>query len=410
MDSYSKEDAISYVNDHDVKFIRLSFCDIKGVHKNISIMPQELERAFSDGIKIDYYKISKCVEEKTEEVVLVPDARTLHVLPWRPQTGRVVRFYCNIFKTDGSPFAYDTRGILRNALERCRQNGFSCRIGLHSEFYLFKTAEDGDRTDEPWDNGGYLDIAPLDRGENIRREICLALEDMGIVPETSYHEAGPGQNEIDFRASDAEKSADHFITYMSTVRSIAGRNGAYASFSPKPLKWDSGNGLHIQCNLHTAGEDLSVADPVKQEQFFAGVFNRMRDITVFLNASEESYERFGEKGAPKNITWSTGKQSRLFRVPVVDGRKSGFMLRSPDATMNPYLAFAVILEAGLCGIKNREQLPDELHADHTGGEANGSLPKNLKEAVKAAEESGFLHTKELSAVTDKYLDAIRKGL
>lgn len=406
MAHYTRDEAIAYIEENDVKFIRLAFCDVLGRHKNISIMPSELPKAFADGIRIDYHKITGQERGKVADLYLRPDPSTLSVLPWRPQTGRVVRFYCAISLADGTPYANDARSLLQNTVEECRKEGFSCRIGLYSEFYLFKVDEAGNPTQEPWDKGGYLDIAPLDRGENIRREICLSLESMGIVPEKSYHEAGPGQNEIDFRAADALSSADDFVTYKNVVTSIAGRNGAYASFDPKPMKWDSGNGLHLKFNLHRAGEDLSVSDPETEAQFLAGVFHRMRDITVFLNAKKQSYERFGENEAPRNITWSTKRASRLLQIPTVDGHRAGFLLRSPDATINPYLAFAVILKAGLAGIEHKETLPPETDGSLADEQAAGKLPVSLEEAIAAARQSDFLKGEEMAAITERYLGAL----
>ena len=398
------EEAAAYVEENDIKFIRLAFCDITGRHKNIAIMPRELSAAFDTGIGIDYAKIAGGTPgfpEIGDMLYLRPDPSTLTILPWRPQTGRVARFYCNITDRDGKPFAYDTRQTLKATLTRCKEAGFSCRMGLRSEFYLFKADEDGNPTKTPWDNGGYLDVAPMDRAENIRREICLSLEEMEIPPESSHHEAGPGQNEIDFFAADALRSADNFMTYRNVVSSIAAKNGGFASFEPYPVPGQSGNGLHLKVTLHRGGENICESDPKLFSEFMGGVYACIRDITVFLNPLPSSYDRFGKDEAPKAISWSEKNASRLLRLQKkADGRPDGFILRSPDPSVNPYLAFAMLLEAGLYGIKNHLTLPAEEEKGQADRKNKAELPSSLREAVDTAKESSFIAScgcKEIAA-------------
>ena len=289
--------------------------------------------------------------------------------------------------------------------------GFSCRMGLRSEFYLFKTDDEGRPTSEPWDEGGYLDIAPLDRGENIRREICLTLEEMGIQPESSHHESGPGQNEIDFRSSDALGTADNFITYKNVVSAISARNGVYASFDPKPLKGKSGNGLHMKISTWKNGVNMDELDPEFTTNFMAGVFNRMRDSTLFLNTQKQSYERFGENEAPKYITWSAQNRSRLLRVPIVQGKRTCFVLRSPDSGINPYLALAIVIQAGLAGVRGKEQLPppvdksSRLVKDEEKA-AFDKLPLSLSEAVECAKHSSFLQEGACKDIANRFIEVI----
>ncbi|MCR4693968.1 MAG: glutamine synthetase family protein [Pseudobutyrivibrio sp.] len=411
MAGYTKEEALEYVRDNDVKFIRLAFCDIFGVHKNVSIMPEELETAFDVGIGFDSFRINGFEDPVYQDLLLLPDPATLNTLPWRPQQGGVIRFYCDIVTRDGKPFPYDARRFLKDTLKECKALGFSVRVAIRSEFYLFKTDEDGNPTNIPWDNGGYFDIAPLDRGENIRREICLCLEEMGLHPVTSHHEAGPGQNEIDFKGDDALGSAEHFITYKNVVTSIAARNGVYASFSPKPLEGKSGNGLHLKFRLQQAGMNLEDTNPEMVQQFMAGVLNRMKDITIFLNTTKESYLRFGENEAPKYITWSSQNSSRLIRVPEVMGKKDGFVLRSPDSEINPYLAYAMVIQAGLAGIKNKETLPKpqekaiKLLSEQEIMDLQ-QLPASISEAVDFGRSSKFI--KDInSPIVSRFLDEIR---
>ncbi len=415
------EEALSFIEENDVKFIRLAFCDILGRHKNVAIMPQELSSAFTNGIGFDYKKIAGETGEDdihgaviNDTLFLRPDPSTLTILPWRPQTGRVARFYCNICHADGSPFLYDSRDTLKQTLMRCKENGFSCRVGLRSEFYLFKTDEDGHPTDIPWDNGGYLDVSPLDKGENIRREICLTLEEMGIVPASSHHEAGPGQNEIDFLAADALRSADNFITYRNVVTSIAAKNGGYASFDPFPVKNKSGNGLHLEILLHRGGENICESEPELFLKFMSGVYANIRAITLFLNPMESSYARFGQDEAPKAISWSHRNSSRLLRLSRnTEGQPNGFILRSPDPSVNPYLAFAMILEAGLYGIANDLSLPDcEEKSELTpknGVNKFQFLPLSIEEAITAAQDSELIRTCDCKEIAQYFLAVIKSA-
>ncbi|MCR4999654.1 MAG: glutamine synthetase family protein [Lachnospiraceae bacterium] len=413
MAGYSKEEALEYVQENDIKFIRLAFCDIFGRHKNVSIMPDELEKAFEIGIGFDSFRIDGFEDPVYQDLFLRPDPATLNTLPWRPQQGGVIRFYCDVVTADGQSFPYDARQFLRETLKECKKMGFGVRVALRSEFYLFKTDEDGNPTDIPWDNGGYYDIAPLDRGENIRREICLNLEEMGLHPETSHHEAGPGQNEIDFQGADALRSAENFITYKNVVTSISARNGVYASFAPKPLEGKSGNGLHLKIDLMEAGQSLDESNPQMVEQFMAGVLNRMRDITIFLNTTRESYLRFGENEAPKYITWSTQNRSRLLRVPIVRGKKEGFVLRSPDSEINPYLAYAMLIQAGLEGIRQNEELPKPQEKSSRLVEEKDfseyqQLPLSLEEALDCAKESSFLQNSVCSEIASRFFAEIER--
>jgi glutamine synthetase len=408
------EEVMEFMEENDVKFIRLAFCDVFGEQKNISIMPQELERAFAIGIHFDSFLIQGFDDPQYPDLYLKPDLTTLSILPWRPQQGRVVRFYCDLITADGQPYPYDARYFLKETLKLCRQEyDFSVRIGLRSEFYLFKTDEEGKATREPWDQGGYLDIAPKDRGENIRREICLTLEEMGIQPETSHHESGPGQNEIDFRASDALSAADHFITYRNVVSTVAARNGVVASFEPKPLKNESGNGLHMNIATYRNGQNIDNVDRTFTEHFMAGVLHRMREITIFLNNRPESYDRFGAKEAPRYINWSTQNRSRLLRVPVNQGKRSGFILRSPDSGIDPYLAFAIVIRAGLEGLRNQEMLPEPLdrsmrHMSREEVKKFNRLPSNIDEAIACAKNSEFLQEGDCAQIANRFLSILEE--
>ena len=386
---YSPQEIMKYVREEDVKFIRLAFCDIYGKQKNISIMPSELSRAFEYGIAIDASAIDGFGDEARSDLLLHPDPETLAVLPWRPEQGRVIRLFCDITYPDGKTFECDTRSFLKKAIADAKKEGISFAFGAEMEFYLFNLDENGKPTRIPYDHAGYMDIAPDDRGENVRREICLTLEQMGIRPESSHHEQGPGQNEIDFRYSDALSAADNAMTFQTVVKTVADRNGLYADFSPKPLAGQPGSGLHINMSAQSvSGEDIL-------PYLIAGTLEKVSDMTVFLNPSEKSYERFGSSKAPKYISWSTENRSQLVRVPAAVGEFRRAELRSPDPTANPYLAFALLIYAGLYGIKNRRMPPESVDINlFTAGpeilNTLKALPDSLKAAVEVMKNSSFI--------------------
>jgi len=387
--NYSKEEVKEFIEQEDVKFVRLAFCDINGKLKNISISPSEIDRAFDEGISFDAYAIDGFGDELSTDLILQPISKTLNILPWRPSQGKVVRLFCNIKYPDGTPFEMDTRQILQNAVKEAKEMGLTIQIGTEFEFYLFKTDENGNKTDEPFDNAGYMDVAPEDKGENIRREICLTLLEMGINPESSLHLDGPGQNEIDFRYADAIKAADNAINFVSVVKAAASHNGLYADFGPKPIVNKPGNGLHI--NVSVKSND----DKQYNALFMAGVMEHIREITVFLNSTEDSYKRLGEHTAPKYVTWTKENRSQLFRVPQIRNEQGRFELRSPDPCMNPYLGLAMIIYAGLDGIKRNLTLPESYditlkNADESVTDKLKKLPESYQSAKKHALESDFV--------------------
>jgi glutamine synthetase len=393
------KEVLEFVKENDVKFIRLVFCDLLGRQRNISVMPDELPGAFEQGIPFDAHAIRGFTDITKSDLFLVPDPSTLSVLPWRPQQGRVVRFYCDIKNPDGSAFWGDTREILKSVLSRIRQKGYSCMAGAECEFYLFKTDENGEPTTIPFDNGGYLDVSPLDKGENVRREICFCLDDMGIKPETSHHEQGPGQNEIDFKFSDALSCADNLVTFKQVVKSVSARNGLFASFLPKPLPDKSGSGLHINLSLSQNGYNVfRLGDKVHSktaESFIAGVLQKIPEITAFLNPLPNSYDRFGYFEAPKYVSWSYSNRSQLIRVPAAQSGRMRMELRSPDPATNPYLAFALVIGAGLYGLDNDLPLQDSVNVDLYSADESITnklvpLPESLEDALKLAGKSDFV--------------------
>ena len=387
---YSYDEVMTFVEEEDVKFIRLAFCDIHGRQKNISIMPSELKRAFTYGVSFDASAVAGFGDVVRSDLFLHPDPSTLSVLPWRPSNGRVVRMFCDIKYPDGRRFEKDGRYILMQAVQKARQAGISCFFGAEFEFYLFNLDDNGEPTDTPFDKAGYMDIAPDDKGENVRREICFNLLEMGIFPESSHHEEGPGQNEIDFRYSTPLNAADNAVTFKSVVQTIARRNGLFADFSPKPLMHESGNGLHINVSVKAeSGEDVT-------ESFMAGVLEHTVEMTAFFNPVASSYKRLGEKKAPKYVTWSHENRSQLIRIPAVKSESHRRMeLRSPDPAANPYIVYALIIYAGLDGIKRnlKPAAPCNCNlftADSVVTDSLTNLPDTIEKARNIAKNNEFI--------------------
>lgn len=385
---YSKQEVMQFVQEEDVKFLRLAFCDVTGKPKNVSIMPTELERAFEHGIAIDASAIEGFGDETHSDIFLHPDPDTITVLPWRPEHGKVARMFCSITYPDGRPFEHDVRTLLKEAIRHAKELGYSFYFGPEMEFYLFKLDENGNPTVQPYDHATYMDVAPEDKCENVRREICLTLEKMGIQPESSHHEEGPGQNEIDFRYSDALTAADNAITFCSVVKSVAALNGLHADFSPKPLADQPGSGQHI--NISIKG-----GDEKDTNHMLAGILSTVADMTVFLNPSKQSFHRLGFNKAPKYISWSSENRSQLIRIPAATGEYHRAELRSPDPMANPYIAYTLLIYAGLYGIQNKLELPKPANVNLFTADAETlanykTLPLSLAEARKRAFDSSFV--------------------
>jgi glutamine synthetase len=372
--SYTVDEVLNHIEEEDVRFVRLAFRDAFGVQKNIAVMPGEVKKAFDIGMPINARSVAGFSESPYASLYLKPDPDTLTILPWRSESGKVLRMFCDVCTPEGDVYASDTRLLLKKAEERAKKAGIAFRFGTESEFYLFLKDENGNPTKIPYDHAGYLDIAPDDRCENIRREINLTIERMGLTPERSHHERGPGQNEIDFHYAKPLKAADQITTFKMAVRTIADRYGLFADFSPMPLPEQPGNGYHI--NLYAErkdGEDVAFMAA-------AGILEVIRDITVFLNPTDDSYSRLGSNTAPDRVNWSREGKSELMYIESFHGRTRA-ELRSPDASGNPYLVYALLIHAGLSGIERSLPLP----------EADGDLlPSSRKEAGIAAMKSAFV--------------------
>ena len=407
---HTAQDILNYVEDNDVKFVRLAFCDIFGNQKNISVYSSELPYVFEHGICFYGSSIAGFLHTEESDLVLWPDPDTMTILPWRPTEGRVMRMYCDIRLPNGRPFEGNCRGYLQSVVDRARAMGFACNVGCECEFYLFETDEHGNPTKIPMDRGGYFDIAPLDKGENIRREICFALEDMGLRPQHSHHESGHGQNEVDFLYAPALQAADNLNTFKSTVKAIAGRNGLFASFMPKPLANQAGSGLHVNLSLIRDKQNLfalPVGPDTETGHFIAGLLAHARELTAFCNPVPNSYQRFGSCEAPQYVSWSRQNRSQLVRLPSASGDFCRLELRSPDPACNPYLVIGMILAAGLDGIRRELPLPEPVdrnlfHPDAAAGLE--SLPRSLREAITVAAQSEFVAGELPLAVMNKYFE------
>lgn len=398
---YSKEEVMQYVVEEDVKFIRLAFCDVFGHQKNISIMPEELNRAFTYGIAFDASAITGFGDEARSDLFLHPDPETLTWLPWRPEHGKVVRMFCSITYPDGKPFECDTRSLLKSAIDDAAKDGYTFYFGAEQEFYLFELDEKNQPTKTPYDRAGYMDIAPEDKGENVRREICLTLEQMGIRPESSHHEEGPGQNEIDFRYTEALTAADNVMTFQTVVKTAARRNGLFADFSPKPLPEEPGNGFHI--NMSVRPDDSSD----NLSHVIAGVLDRVIPMTVFLDPVADSYKRLGQRKAPGYVSWSAENRSQLVRIPAASNEYRRAELRSPDPSANSYIAFALLIRAGLDGLKRQAELPKPVNinlfkADSKTVADLAKLPDTFAEAKAAAKNDSFINTYIPKKIMDIY--------
>ena len=396
MAKYTKEDILRIVKVEDVEFIRLQFTDIFGTPKNIAITSSQIEKALNNQNMIDGSSIEGFTRIHESDQYLHPDLDTFTILPWRPQHAKVARLICDVYNPDGTPFVGDPRGILKRALQRAADMGFDAfNVGPECEFFLFETDENGHPTTKTADEAGYFDLAPLDHGSNVRREICLALENMGFEIEASHHEVAEGQHEIDFKYADALTAADNIMTFKTTVKVYAQKNGLHATFMPKPIFGINGSGMHVNMSLFKDGKNVFF-DPNGEKQlsplayqFIAGLLAHVQNFSALTNPLVNSYKRLvpGYE-APCYLAWSASNRSALIRIPAARGQSTRVELRCPDPSCNPYLALAACLAAGLDGIEKKMQHPAEITEnifamDQKTREANGiaSLPGTLIDAV-----------------------------
>ncbi|AKX94073.1 type I glutamate--ammonia ligase [Neomoorella thermoacetica] len=390
----TKEDVLQMVEEMNVRFIRLQFTDIFGVLKNVAITPAELEKALDGELMFDGSSIHGFVRIEESDMYLRPDPTTFAIFPWRPMDGAVARLICDVYNPDGTPFAGCPRGVLKRVLAEAEAMGYTMYAGPEAEFFLFHT--DGQKpTLVTHDQAGYFDLSPVDLGEDARRDMVLSLEAMGFEVEASHHEVAPGQHEIDFKYDNALATADKIATFKFVVRTIAQRHGLHATFMPKPVAGINGSGMHTHQSLFKEGQNAfyDPDDPLQLSKvayyYIGGLMHHARALAAITNPTVNSYKRLVPGfEAPVYIAWSPRNRSPLIRVPAKRGASTRIELRNPDPSCNPYLALAVMLKAGLDGIKKQIQPPAPTERniyEMTPAERRdlgiGSLPGDLKDAL-----------------------------
>lgn len=401
-----KKTIMNIVAEEKVKFIRLQFTDILGVMKSISITADQLEKALNGELMFDGSSIEGFVRIEESDMYLKPDLDTFLVLPWANSASgsKTARFICDIYDSANQPFHGSPRQALKNMLQEALELGYSMQVGPEPEFFMFHLNEDGTPTLRTNDKAGYFDLPPVDKGENARRDMVETLQSIGFEIEAAHHEVAPGQHEIDFKYQDALKTADNIVTFRIVVRTVAQQHGLHATFMPKPLFGIAGSGMHLHISLFKDGQNAfyDAADPAGLSDdcrfFIAGVMKHARAITAITNPTVNSYKRLvpGYE-APVYIAWSYRNRSPLIRIPARRGIGTRIEVRSPDPTCNPYLGLAVILKAGLNGIKNQEQpLPPvdkniyEMNLADRKLNNIESLPENLYEAISELNRDGVI--------------------
>ncbi|MCX8032288.1 MAG: glutamine synthetase family protein [Thermoleophilia bacterium] len=399
----TKEDVLRIVEEKDIRFIRLWFTDVLGNLKSFAITPAELEGAFEEGMGFDGSSIEGFTRIEESDMVAWPDPSTFAILPWRPAPGGAARMFCDIRTPDGKPFAGDPRYVLKRVVEKAKSMGFTMYVGPELEFFYFK---DSTGT-EILDQGGYFDLTTLDAGTDLRRDTINALHALGIQVEYSHHEVAPSQHEIDLRFKDALTMADQVMTYRLTVKEIAHQKGLYATFMPKPIYGVNGSGMHVHQSLFR-GDQNAFFDPDDEynlspiaKSYIAGLLYHIKEMALVTNQWVNSYKRLvpGYE-APVYICWARRNRSAMVRVPLYKPGKekaTRIELRNPDPACNPYLAFAVMLAAGLDGIEKGMELPPEasnniyeMSEEERRAAGIESLPEDLHQALREFERSSFM--------------------
>ncbi len=399
----AREYVLGMVREHDVKFIRLWFTDILGALKGFAITANELEEALEQGVGFDGSSIEGFARIDESDMVAMPDPTTFRILPWRPRQNAVARMFCDILTPQWQPFEGDPRHVLKRTLERASSLGYTYYVGPELEYFYFRNSDGTDVLDE----GGYFDQTPLDLATELRRETVLTLEEMGIAVEFSHHEAATSQHEIDLRYSDALTMADNVMTQRLVIKEVAMRNGLYATFMPKPIANVNGSGMHVHQSLFKGATNAFYDSDSAYHlsplalSFVAGLMHHAPAITAVTNQWVNSYKRLivGYE-APVYISWASVNRSDLIRVPAYkEGREDSVRIeyRAPDPACNPYLAFAVMLAAGLDGAERGLPVPDPVHEnvfDMTNDERQRrgieTLPGSLREAILLTESSDLV--------------------
>lgn len=423
MEHYTRQDIIRIVEEEDVEFIRLQFTDIFGNFKNMAVTTSQLGKVLDNQCVFNGSAIEGFLPMEEPDMYLHPDLDTFVIFPWRPQQGKVARFICDVCRPDGTPFAGDSRYILKKAVQEAKEMGYLFKAGPECEFFLFDLAEDGSATTTTREKGGFFDIGPVDSGENARREMVMVLEEMGFEVEASYHANAPAQHEIDFKYDSGLVTADNIMTFRMAVRTIARRHGLHATFMPKPKSGVDGSGMHLNLSLHDRDgnhifSSKGAEDGLSGEglHFIAGLLRHINAITAITNPLVNSYKRLVPGyGAPVYVAWSTAaNRTALIRTGMKNGNVNRIELRCPDPSANPYLALAACLSAGLDGIRNKWMPPAkvdgniyDMSVQELAAKGIRNLPENLPAALDALEADTFLCGVLGSQLLKSYITAKR---
>ncbi|MGO2544402.1 MAG: type I glutamate--ammonia ligase [Leuconostoc mesenteroides] len=420
--TFTKEEIKQIVADENVEFIRVTFTDVLGAIKNVEVPTSQLDKVLDNDLMFDGSSIEGFVRINESDMYLYPDLSTFVIFPWATDGhgGKVARLIADIYTADREPFAGDPRHALRTVLTEAREAGFtSFNVGTEPEFFLFKLDEKGNPTTELNDKGGYFDLAPLDMGENVRREIVLTLEKMGFEIEAAHHEVAEGQHEVDFKYASALEAADNIQTFKLVVKTIARKNGYFATFMPKPVAGINGSGMHTNMSLFTkegnAFEDVSDEMGLSKAayNFLGGVLEHATAFTALANPTVNSYKRLTPGfEAPVYVAWSASNRSPMVRVPASRGQSTRLELRSVDPTANPYTSLAAILASGLDGIKRELEplasvdkniyLMDEIERERAG---ITDLPDTLLAAVRELAADDVVRAAIGEHIADKFIEA-----
>jgi glutamine synthetase len=416
---YTREDILRIVEDEDIEFIYLQFTDIFGVMKNVAITARELEKALNNEIMFDGSSIDGFVRIEESDMYLRPDIDTFSIFPWRGNYGKEARIICDIYNPDGTPFEGDPRYILKKISKEALELGYTMNVSPECEFFLFHTDENGKPTLNTHDNAGYFDLAPIDLGENARRDMVVTLKKMGFEVEASHHEIAPGQHEIDFKAQEVINAADKIMTFKTIVRVVAKNHGLHATFMPKPIFGVAGSGMHLNLSLYkddkNAFFDKNVEDGLSKtaHNFISGVLDHAKGFCAITNPTINSYKRLvSGYEAPVYIAWSFRNRSPLIRVPARRGEEIRLEIRNPDPTCNPYLALAVILKAGIDGIKNERPLSEpvdkniyEMKDTERRNLNIESLPHSLEEAISNLKDDKIISEAIGEHILKRFIEA-----
>ena len=417
MDSWFREQVLQQVEERGVHFVRLQFTDLFGVLKNVAITVNQLEKALEGSLVFDGSALGDFFPAEENDLFLIPDPSTFVPFPWRPREGAVARLICSMKDAKGRPFEGCVRTVLRKAIREVMEKGYSMSVAPQAEFYLFTVDNTGRPTTVTHDRAGRFDLTPLDMGENARREMIIALQDMGFDIETSHHEVSPGQHEIDFKSDSVLSAADNIVTYKFVIRTIAQRHGLHATFMPKPLRDLGGSGLHLRMILFS-GEKNAFYDPNEEDKrsdtlryFIGGLLRHAPALSALANPTVNSFKRLNSDRAPKYITWSEVCGSSVVRVPF-SSDECFVEWQSPDPACNPYLALAGVIKAGLDGIENKieppqpaETDPDLLSSRERERLGIRRLPETIAEALDALKNDPVINSTLGSYITDNFIKA-----